>query len=103
MNTPGDAWNARYAKVIARAWTDEAFKARLLSDPASALADMGIRVPLGVTVRVLENVPGTVHLVLPQVPFEGDLSDYDLEKLAAADTPTGFCCSHDCLVAEELP
>jgi hypothetical protein len=90
-------WNARYAKVVARAWTDEDFKTRLLCDPTSTLADMGIRVPVGVKVNVVENTPGIVNLVLPGVPFDCDLSDFDLEKLAGMETPTWACCTHDCL------
>ena len=102
MSKAADAWNARYAKVVARAWTDEKFKRKLLKEPEEALADMGIRVPRGVKVNVVENTPATVHLVLPGVPFHCDLSDSDLETIAGLDTPTGFCCTHDCLVAPDV-
>jgi len=104
MSNAAEKWRARFAKVVARAWTDDAFKAKLLSNPTAALAEVGIRIPPSVTVKVLENTQDTLHLVLPPVPFEGELDDYDLERLAATDTPTGFCCTHDCvIVAEELP
>ncbi|MFD1157696.1 NHLP leader peptide family RiPP precursor [Roseovarius aestuarii] len=93
-----ESWNERYARVIARAWTDESFKKKLLAEPAAALAEFDIRIPESVSVVVVENTASTVNLVLPKVPFEGDLSDSDLQNLAAADTPTGFCCTHDCLI-----
>jgi hypothetical protein len=102
MSKAANAWNARYAKVVARAWADEKFKRKLLKEPAAALADMGIRVPRDVKVKVVENTPATVHLVLPGVPFESDLSDSELEILASLETPTGFCCTHDCLVAPDM-
>ncbi len=31
-----------YAKIIAQAWVDEEFKARLLADPATVLKEHGI-------------------------------------------------------------
>ena len=44
-----------YAKVVARAWSDEAFKTQLLNEPAAALAAAGVEVPDGMTVKVVEN------------------------------------------------
>jgi nitrile hydratase len=39
-----DSWEpSRGAEVVARAWTDPAFKARLLADGNEAVADFGIR------------------------------------------------------------
>ncbi|WP_299611667.1 NHLP leader peptide family RiPP precursor [uncultured Tateyamaria sp.] len=96
-----ESWNERYAKVVGRAWTDEGFKKKLLADPAAALSEFGIKMPKDVSVVVVENTASTVNLVLPRVPFERDLSDSDLQNLAAKDTPTGFCCSHDCLVVSD--
>lgn len=93
-----ESWNERYAKVIARAWVDEKFKRSLLSEPAAALSELGIKVPDGMSVVVVENTASVMNLVLPQAPFEDDLSDSDLQNLAAADTPTGMCCTHDCLI-----
>jgi nitrile hydratase len=53
---------ARGAAVVARAWTDPAFKARLLADGSAACAELGIE--MGPTrLVVMENVPG-VHNVI---------------------------------------
>jgi nitrile hydratase len=51
------------AKVVARAWTDRAFKKRLLADARSALAEMGIDIGTLAEFRVVENTPG-VHNVI---------------------------------------
>ena len=51
------------AKVVARAWTDPEFKARLLEDATEACKEMGIAGVQGEDMVVVENVPG-VHNVL---------------------------------------
>ena len=77
-----DAQN-RYGKIVAKAWTDEAFKARLMSDPKSIFKENGIDVPEDVEVKVVENTDKLIHFSLPPKPEEGDLSDEELEKIAA--------------------
>jgi nitrile hydratase subunit alpha len=47
------------ARVVAKAWIDPEFKARLLTDGTGAIAELGISGPEG-NVRVVENTP-TVH------------------------------------------
>ena len=72
-------------KAIARAWTDADYKARLLSDPHAALAEVGVAVPAGTTVKVMADTADTQHLVLPVNPAaagDGDLSSEELEKVA---------------------
>ena len=92
------AMQAAYGKIIAKAWTDEAFKKRLLSDPAAVLKEEGVEVSAGVTVKVVENTADTVHVVLPPRPQEGELSDEDLEAVAAGSgclsKGGGFCSPH---------
>ena len=51
------------AKVVARAWTDPAFKRRLLSDTRAALADIGIDIGTLAEFRTVENRP-QVHNVI---------------------------------------
>jgi len=51
------------AKVVARAWKDPAYKARLLEDGTAALAEMGYLGRQGADMVVLENTP-TVHNVV---------------------------------------
>jgi hypothetical protein len=75
----------QWGQLVARAWGDEAFKARLLAEPGPALAEQGIQLPLGVEVRVHENSPTVVHLTLPPAPAE-ELSDEQLDVVAGGDT-----------------
>ena len=58
--TPADG-----ARVVARAWTDGAFKARLLADSRSALAEMGIEIPAETPhLTVVENTDDLHNLVV---------------------------------------
>jgi nitrile hydratase len=50
------------AKVVARAWTDPAFKARLLADGSAAVSEMGFD-PGAMKLLVVENTP-TEHNVV---------------------------------------
>ena len=52
------------ARVVARAWVDADFKARLLRDGSAAVAEMGFTGPEGDTIRVVENGPGVHNLVV---------------------------------------
>ena len=51
------------ARVVAKAWTDPAFKERLLTDGTLAVAELGITGPEG-NVRVVENEPGLHNMVV---------------------------------------
>jgi hypothetical protein len=66
--------------IIAKAWGDEAFRARLLADPAAILREEGVDLPVGALVRVLEDTAGTRTLVLPMPPT--DLGEDELEGAA---------------------
>jgi nitrile hydratase len=51
------------AKVVARAWTDPAYKQRLLEDGTAAVAELGFSGSQGAEMVVLENTP-TIHNVV---------------------------------------
>ena len=70
-----------FAKIIAKAWRDPAFKAELIANPAAALKAEGIDMPAGMAVTVLENTDKQFHLVLPPVPSD-ELSDEALDAVA---------------------
>ena len=72
-------------QIIAKCWADEAFKTKLLADPAATLKAEGAEVPAGLTVKAVENTDKVFHLVIPAKPT--DLSDEDLDKVAG-----GFLC-----------
>src|SRR3954471_7446670 len=48
------------ARVVARAWTDPAYKARLMADATAAIAELGYSGAQGEHMVVVENTP-TVH------------------------------------------
>ena len=77
---------AAYGKVVARAWRDPAFKAKLLADPQAVLKEAGMAVPAGVTVKVVENTAMHLHFVLPPKPTD-QLSDEALDAVAAGEAP----------------
>jgi nitrile hydratase subunit alpha len=52
------------AKVVARAWTDPAYKARLLVDGTAALAELGVQGREGEFMVVVENTPDIHNLVV---------------------------------------
>ncbi|MGH2352541.1 MAG: nitrile hydratase subunit alpha [Chloroflexota bacterium] len=52
------------ARVVARAWTDPAYKERLLRDPKAAVAELGIEVGGYQRLEVLENTEQTHHVVV---------------------------------------
>ena len=69
--------------IITKCWDDEAFKERLLADPAATLAAEGVRVPEGVTVNVVVDAEDVRTLVIPLPPTAG-LSDAELDQVAGA-------------------
>ncbi len=92
MNQPVHPQQAAYSKVIAKAWSDPAFKARLMADPKAVLAEAGVAVPLGVTLKAVENTGDTAHFVLPAPPASGELSEESLLQVAGGTGPCGIFC-----------
>lgn len=52
------------ARVVARAWTDEAYRARLQADATAAIAELGYSGRQGEHMVALFNQPGVHHLVV---------------------------------------
>jgi nitrile hydratase subunit alpha len=52
------------AKVVARAWVDPAYKARLLQDASAAIAELGFSGVQGEDMMVLENTPKVHNVVV---------------------------------------
>ena len=70
-------------KVIAKALQDEAFKQRLIADPAATLRAAGVALPEGVTLKVVADGESVRHVVLPALR-EGELKEAQLDGVAAA-------------------
>ncbi|KAA9108445.1 NHLP leader peptide family RiPP precursor [Microbacterium rhizomatis] len=73
-------------KIIAQAWEDDAFKAKLIADPTATLAEAGVSAPEGARFEVVEDTAEVVHFVLPARTSE--LSDDQLEAVAGGDILT---------------
>ena len=65
---PEDA--KRFGRIVAKAWSDDAFKRRLLNDPKAVLQEHGIEVPAGAEVKIVENTDQVVYVNLPRQPRE---------------------------------
>ncbi|MGW7209107.1 nitrile hydratase subunit alpha [Streptomyces sp. NPDC054837] len=55
---------ANGAKVVARAWTDEAYRARLLADGTAAVRELGYMDGSYQRLRVVENTAGTHNVIV---------------------------------------
>ena len=71
----------QYGQLIAKAWSDEEFKARLMANPKAAMAEVGMDAPEGVEIEVVESTQEKAYLVIPPKP-DGELSDDDLDKVS---------------------
>ncbi|MBN1203035.1 MAG: NHLP leader peptide family RiPP precursor [Anaerolineae bacterium] len=71
--------------LVARAMTDLAFRRALMEDPKTSVeAELGRSLPERVQIKIVEESPETLYLVLPPPPFgsAGELSDEQLEAVA---------------------
>jgi hypothetical protein len=73
-------------KAITKAWSDTAYKSRLLQNPRAALAEVGITAPPELELKVVENSNRLVYLVLPPPP-SGELSEESLALVAGGWIP----------------
>ena len=66
MTTPTQSRQELEARIVEQAQRDPAFRRRLLEDPNAAVSDfLGVTLPPGMTITVLEEAPGHHYLVLP--------------------------------------
>ena len=81
-----DEQSKKISQILAKCWSDESFKQKLMADPMGTLKAEGGEMPEGLTINVVENTDKVFNLVIPAKPT--DLSDEDLDKVAG-----GFCLS----------
>lgn len=94
MTTSSDssAQSDAQRQIIDRAASDPEFRAELLANPKEAISrQLGIPLPANINVRVIEEQPGEVILVLPARAMQSGstLSDADLEAVAGGSTGWG--------------
>src|SRR5688500_11575601 len=89
---------ALLGKVIARAWRDPEFKAKLVADPKAALQEAAMTCSADVNVRAVEDPETHSHFVLPPKPT-GALSEEALDHVAGGacfrGQPQVLHCSKD--------
>ena len=88
-----------WAKIVAKAWCDEAFKAELVNNPEQVLKAEGAEIPEGVRVHVVEEQKPSsaedIYLYLPPINQTITLMEEDARKAAGAcDVCQGACESH---------
>jgi hypothetical protein len=79
-----------WSLIVARAWADADFKARLMAHPEAVLAEHGFDVDPAVELRMVEDTDRLQHFVLPASPG-GDLSEEELSPVAGTDSFSGIC------------
>ncbi len=84
----------KIGEIIAKAWADEAFKQRLLADTGKVLAEEGIEIPAGVTVKAVENTDTCFHLVIPPKQLPAALEMSELAAIAAGGSSRIITCDY---------
>jgi len=79
-----------YAEAIRKAWTDPAFREKLLADPRGALLAEGVQVPADIVIKAVENTRDVINIVLPAKPSDA-LSDEALAAVSAGLFRIGMC------------
>ncbi len=80
-----------YGKLVAKAWSDDDFKARLLSDPMTVFRENDLTIPEGMEIRMVENTEKITHFILPPEPSD-ELMDEELDG-AAGGANVNLLCS----------
>lgn len=82
----------KYAKILAKVWSDDAYLATFKADPRKVLQEHGIEVPADRQIVVVEDTEATLHLVVPPKPAGLEqLSEDDLESAAGGRCGCGGC------------
>jgi len=71
----------KWAQLVAQVWADDQLKQRLIDKPGVVLQELGIPVPAGLEVRVVENTDKVCYLTLPPKPA-GDVTELTSAQLS---------------------
>ena len=78
------------ARIIAKAWKDDAFKQELLTNSKAVIErEFGVQLPEEINVQIKEENPTSLYFVLPMCPqIEGqEISEEELDAVAGGGTP----------------
>ena len=85
-NQPEETRKDFEMRLIAKAWTDEAFRQQLLSNPKAVVEqEYGAALPEGMNVEIIQEPANTLYIVLPAMPESSsseELNDEQLEAVA---------------------
>jgi hypothetical protein len=73
--------------ILARAGSDPALRSQLVAGGAQTLRALGVSVPPGIDVKIVEDSATVRHYVIPAPVASGELSDVDLEKVSGGAGP----------------
>lgn len=91
-----------WGALVAQAWADESYKAKLLNNPASALAERGFAVPSNVELKVVEDGTGVevagnvIRLPLPAKPDTTEFSSEEICYDNILQYANGCNCNDKC-------
>lgn len=75
--------------LIEKAMKDEAFRKELLEDPRAAVEQVtGVKLPPEIQLKVLEEKPGQLYLVLPPAPVSETTDELTEEELTSVSGGT---------------
>jgi hypothetical protein len=79
-----ETWGKRWSQLVAKVWSDDRLRQRLLADPTTVLTEHGLEPPPGVQVKIVEDTATAVYLPLPSKPIKpaGELSEEDIARVA---------------------
>ena len=72
----------QWAKIVAKAWSDDEYRQRLIEDPVSVLTEEGFEVPEGLEIKVVEATEKQLWMILPPKPEKGSMEEGE-ERQAA--------------------
>jgi Nitrile hydratase, alpha chain len=82
-------------RLMKRSLEDEEFRQSLIADPKGTMEqELGSRLPDSIEVRVVEETPEIIYLVLPsasRVGQGGELSDRELEDVSGGKSAVTAC------------
>jgi hypothetical protein len=76
------------AELVAKAVKDPKFREELKKNPAAAIEKaVGVKLPAGLSIKVVEDSSSVVHLVLPPQGSGKPLSERELSAVAGGTAP----------------
>ena len=84
-------WDKQWGQLVAKAWADDALKARLLQNPEAVLKEHSIAIPPGTQVKIVENTEQLLYLPLPARPSQEELANEDLLQVAGGIRGNDSC------------